>query len=79
MNYYQEILQLIACRNFIISSNWDGERPGKQCLSRIAVNIKGNKRFYCNYPHRNVFTESELADYNIEFEDIDIKEIVLED
>lgn len=78
-NTSDELLQLIDCSNYIISSNWDGERPGKQCLSRIAVNIKGNKRFYCNYPHKNVFTESELAEYTIDFEDIGIKEIILED
>lgn len=78
-NTSDKLLQIIDCSNYIISSNWDGKRPGKQCLSRIAVNIKGNKRFYCNYRHKNVFTESELAEYTIDFEDIDSKEIILEE
>ena len=78
-NTSDKLLELIDCNDFIISSDWNGPRPGKECLSRIAVGIKGNKRFYCNYPHKSVFTDSELAEYKINFEDIDNNEIVLED
>ena len=78
-NTSDQLLELIDCNNFIISSDWNGPRPGKECLSRIAVNIKGKKIFYCNYPHKSVFTESESAQYNIIFEDIEHREIILED
>lgn len=78
-NTSDRLLELIDCSDFIISSDWNGPRPGKECLSRIAVNIKGKKTFYCNYPHKSAFTESELAQYNIGFEDIDHEEIILEE
>lgn len=78
-NTSDQLLELIDCNDFIISSDWNSERPGKQCLSRVAINIKGDKMFYCNYPHKNVFTEKELSQYNIVFKDIDHKEIILEE
>lgn len=78
-NTSDQLLELIDCNNYIISSDWNGERPGKQCLSRVVVNIKGNKIFYCNYPHKSVFSETELAQYNIGFEDVDHEGIILEE
>ena len=77
-NTSDNLLELIDCSDFIISSDWNGPRPGKECLSRIAVKVKGEKTFYCNYPHKNAFTESELSQYNIGFKDIDQDGIILE-
>ena len=78
-NTSDNLLELIDCNDFIISSDWNGPRPGKECLSRIVVKVKGEKTFYCNYPHKNVFTESELSQYNIGFKDIDQDGIILEE
>lgn len=78
-NTSDQLLEIIECNNYIISSDWNGPRPGKQCMSKIAVNNKTNTTFYCNHPHKEAFTNIELEQYNITFIDKEAEEIVLEE
>lgn len=78
-NTSDELIQLLDCQNYIICSNWSGDRPGKQCLSRVVVNNDKKTNFFCNYLHKNVFTQDEMDKYSISFVDIENREIVLEE
>ena len=78
-NTSNELIQLLDCQNYIICSNWSGDRPGKQCLSRVVVNNDKKTNFFCNYFHKEVFTKDEMEKYGISFVDIEEREIVLEE
>lgn len=78
-NTSDELIKLLDCQNYIICSNWSGDRPGKQCLSRVVVNNDKKTNFFCNYFHKEVFTKDEMEKYGISFVDIEEREIVLEE
>ena len=78
-NTSDELIKLLDCQNYIICSNWSGDRPGKQCLSRVVVNNDKKTNFFCNYPHKDAFTKDEMEKYGISFVDIESREIVLEE
>lgn len=70
-----ELLNLIECKNFIVST--DGSKhgfPHKECLAKIVKNTAGKVRFYFNYSTvSNIFTEEEIEDYGMECIFLDTK------
>lgn len=61
-----ELLELLDCENYIISSNWTHNRPSKTCLSRIVVsNSSKQSNLYFNYKYKDIFTIEEKQNYNI--------------
>lgn len=78
-NTSPELIKILDCSNYIISSNWTRNRPGKACLSRIVENSKQPVCFYCNYQYKNIFTVAEKEKYNMKFEIIPNNELVLEE
>ena len=61
-----ELLELLDCENYIISSNWTHNRPSKTCLSRIVVsNAYKPANLYFNYTYKDIFTIEEKQQYNI--------------
>lgn len=66
-NTSSDLLDLIECHNFIISTNglFHG-LPHKECLSRIITSSK-NTRLYFNYPVFNkLFSDQDIYKYNFE-------------
>jgi hypothetical protein len=60
-----ELLNLIDCQNFVISSNGDIHNlPDKQCLARI-ISAKSKVVFYFNYPEKinDIFLEQDSAEF----------------
>lgn len=72
-------LELIDCRDYIISSNWNCERPGKECLSRVAFNNKTKTVFYCNYKNKDIFSANDMKKYGISFKCVGEQRIILEE
>lgn len=73
-----ELLKIISCNKFIISTN--GSRhglPSKECVSKIVSHVKdGDVELYFNYPEivNSIFTQDEIETYNIKCLDtLDIK------
>lgn len=67
-NTNDELLQLIDCENFVISSNGAIHNlPDKQCLARI-VNAKSNVIFYFNYPEKidEIFTKEDFQEFQFD-------------
>lgn len=61
-----ELLELLECENFIISSNWTQNRPSKTCLGRIVVsNDSKPANLFFNYNYKDIFTIEERQRYNI--------------
>lgn len=59
-----ELLNLVECNNFIIST--DGSKhglPNKECLARI-IKSRSNVNLYFNYDiHKRIFSKSEMEQY----------------
>lgn len=67
-NTSNELIKMLDCSNYIISSNWNSNRPGKECLSRIIANSSKPVTFYCNYDeNKEMFTEDERNHYGFVF------------
>ncbi len=61
-----ELLELLDCENYIISSNWTQNRPSKTCLSRIVVsNAYKPVNLFFNYKYKEIFTTKEKQQFNI--------------
>lgn len=61
-----ELLELLNCENYIISSNWTRNRPTKTCLGRIVVsNASKPANLFFNYKYKEIFTIEERQQYNI--------------
>ncbi len=64
-----ELLNIIDCNDFIISTNGSNGLPFKECLSRIITHKKDKINLYFNYKNEiieNIFFEHEYEDYNFE-------------
>lgn len=60
-----ELIKMLECSNYIISSNWKRGRPTKSCLSKIILNSKNSVNLFYNYSPRNIFSEDEIDRYDI--------------
>lgn len=80
-NTSNELIQMLDCNKFIISSQVTSGRPSKECLSRIICNTVGTVYFYCNYNiyPENIFSKQELLDYGMVFIEVDEHGIKVED
>lgn len=64
-----ELLNIIDCNQFIISTNGSNGLPSKECLSRVVTHKKDKVTLYFNYKNEttnNIFSEEEIRDNNIE-------------
>lgn len=64
-NTSDELIQLIDCEHFVISTNGAIHNlPDKQCLARI-VNVNSNVIFYFNYPEKinEIFTKEDFQEF----------------
>lgn len=64
-NTSSELLELLDCNNFIISSNGDKHSlPHKRCLSRI-INYRNNCKLFFNYPELidDIFSKNDKLEY----------------
>jgi beta-lactamase superfamily II metal-dependent hydrolase len=62
-----DLLKIIECSNFIISSNGKKGIPNKECLVRIIISQKSNVNLFFNYKNdltQSIFTEEEQKQYN---------------
>jgi metal-dependent hydrolase (beta-lactamase superfamily II) len=61
------LLGIIKCNNFIISTNGSNGLPLKECLARIIMQNMEGKTLYFNYKNEiteNIFFDNEFSDYN---------------
>ncbi|GBG56581.1 hypothetical protein SPFL3102_00393 [Sporomusaceae bacterium FL31] len=59
-----ELLELIDCKKYIISTNGSNHGlPNKECLAKIVANQKDTELFF-NYPLNNIFTAAEKIEYS---------------
>lgn len=61
-----ELLEMIECKEFIISTNGHGGLPSKECLSRI-ISYQDKPKLHFNYSNstiKNIFFENELQSAN---------------
>lgn len=64
-----DLLNIIDCNKFIISTNGSNGLPSKECLARIAKHKDEKVLFYFNYKNEtteNIFFEHEFRKYNFE-------------
>lgn len=78
-NTSNELIELIDCQNYIISSDWKSSRPNKESLSRIVAFSNKPVAFLCNYQPKEVFTKQEMDKYGISFLLLNNNEIVMEE
>lgn len=81
-NTSNELVKMLDCSNYIISSDWNSDRPGKECLSRIIVNSSEPVKFLCNYDkykNKKMFTDEEAERYRFKFELIDEDGITIQE
>ncbi|PFX61619.1 MBL fold protein [Bacillus wiedmannii] len=81
-NTSEQLLELIECRNFIISTNGGrGVRnlPDKESLSRIVTAMSLPVTFHFNYPiYDNIFSEEELKTHKIKLNSLYESNYILE-
>ena len=76
-NTSDELLKMIDCKNYLISSNWRNGKPSKECLSRIVVHFSQKVNFYCNYePYPQVFSVEEQEKYGMKLIFLNDKEFI---
>lgn len=77
-NTSKELLQIIDCKNFVISTDGSGHsHPHKQCLARI-IQAQPRARLYFNYPEliSNIFSQKDFVDYPL-FKALSVKNLLL--
>jgi len=63
------LLNIIDCKKFIISTNGSNGLPSKECLARIITHREEKIYLYFNYKNEiteNIFFEKEFQEYNFE-------------
>lgn len=80
-NTSNELVQMLDCSNYLISTQMVSERPSKECLSRIICNSLSKITFYSNYSIKKskIFKEQEIKDYGIQLIDLDESGINVEE
>lgn len=64
-----DLLNIIDCNQFIISTNGINGLPSKECLSRIVTHKNEKITLYFNYKNevtKSIFSDNEIRDNNIE-------------
>lgn len=81
-NTNEDLLALINCKNFIISTNkTNSGRPSKECMGRIVLSMGDGISFWFNYnmEEYHIFSSEELEEYDIEVKhemDIDVEGVI---
>ncbi len=63
------LLEIIDCKDFIISTNGSNGLPFKECLARIVAHRKEKVFLHFNYKNeitQNIFSQQDFSDYNFE-------------
>ncbi len=65
------LLEIIDCKNFVISTNGSNGLPFKECLARIVAHRNDKIRLYFNYKNdvtENIFSQQDFINFNFEMQ-----------